>query len=316
MNDIPDPVGDGWFLTGATASGKTSVSIELAKRLGAEIVSMDSMAIYRGMDIGTAKPSLAVRDSVPHHLIDLVDPDQRFSVAQYRDRALEKFAAIKARGHKVLFVGGTALYLKAMLRGLFDGPPADDAFRQQIESDAEEFGTGVLHERLQMIDPVAADQIHPNDRRRLVRALEVYRATGQPVSHQQMEFESETRPENCRVFAIRHPRDELHRRIETRVETMFTSGLVEEAAALRTRYSSLSQTAAQAVGYRESFDYLDGLITMDQALEKVRIRTRRFARQQETWFRNLTECRMIDVEPQFDAGELAKRLAELGNAVV
>ena len=316
MNDIPDPVRDCWFLTGATASGKTSVSVELAKRIDAEIISMDSMAIYRGMDIGTAKPAAAVRESVPHHLIDIVEPDQRFSVAQYRAAAVEAISAIQSRHRQVLFVGGTALYLKTLLRGLFDGPPADEDFRRQIEADATELGTEVLHERLKMIDPLAADQIHPNDLRRLVRALEVFRATGQPVSHQQMEFESETEPDNCRVFAIRHPREELHRRIEERVDSMFSSGLIDEAAALRQQYATLSQTASQAVGYRESFDHLDGLITLDQAIEKVRIRTRRFARQQETWFRNLTECRMIDITSEFDAGELADRLVELGNVVV
>ena len=180
---------DCWFLTGATAVGKTAVGIALAQQLGAEIISLDSMAIYRGMDIGTAKPTRELRELVPHHLIDIVDPADEFSVAQYVDAATEVVAQIRGRGREVLFVGGTPLYLKSLLRGLFNGPPADWRLRQEIEAELQHVGQQELFERLSQIDPVAASHIHPHDTRRLIRALEVFRATGEPISHQQLQFE-------------------------------------------------------------------------------------------------------------------------------
>jgi tRNA dimethylallyltransferase len=180
---------DCWFLTGATATGKTRVGIALAQRLGAEIISLDSMAIYRGMDIGTAKPTAEDRAAVPHHLVDIVEPADEYSVAQYVEAAAATVAEIRTRGREVLFVGGTPLYLKSLLRGLFDGPPANWEVRQEIEDELATVGQAALHERLTQIDPVAASNIHPHDTRRLIRALEVFRATGEPLSHQQTEFE-------------------------------------------------------------------------------------------------------------------------------
>src|SRR3954471_23403231 len=171
---------DCWFLSGATAVGKTAVGIALARRIGAEIISLDSMAIYRRMDIGTAKPSQDQRASVPHHLIDIVDPSDEFSVAQYVEAAANVVADIRSRGKEPLFVGGTPLYLKSLLRGLFDGPPADWSLRHDIAQELEHVGQAALYERLTQIDPVAASHIHPNDTRRLIRAIEVFRATGEP----------------------------------------------------------------------------------------------------------------------------------------
>ena len=161
-----------WYLTGATASGKTSVGMEMAKLLNAEIISLDSMAIYRGMDIGTAKPSVEQREQIPHHMLDICDPVDSFSVSQYRDRALELIEQINFRNKQVLFVGGTALYLKALLRGLFDGPPANWEFRKQVEEELAELDNEILHSRLRDVDPVSAHKLHPNDRRRIIRALE------------------------------------------------------------------------------------------------------------------------------------------------
>src|SRR3954470_4817723 len=202
---------DCWFLSGATAVGKTAVGIALAQRIGAEIISLDSMAIYRRMDIGTAKPSQDQRASVPHHLIDIVDPSDEFSVAQYVEAAAKVVADVRSRGKAPLFVGGTPLYLKSLLRGLFDGPPADWKLRGEIEQELKQVGQSALFERLVQVDPVAASHIHPNDTRRLIRALEVYRATGQPISHQQLQFEEGRPAEECRVFVLRRPREELHR---------------------------------------------------------------------------------------------------------
>lgn len=300
-----------WFLTGATASGKSKTSLELAKQINAEIISLDSMAIYRGMDIGTAKPPVADRGDVPHHLIDIREPNETFSTSQYRDAAIETIQAIRGRGKEVLFVGGTALYLKALLRGMFEGPPADWEFRKQIEKEIEESGGEFLHERLQMVDPVAAHNIHPNDHRRIIRALEVFSSTGKPISHWQMEFDDPTPAEQCRVFAIRHQRDILHQRIEQRVGSMFESGLIEEVRGLLDKHGELSHTATQAVGYREIIAHLAGEHTEEETRELVLIRTRRFARHQETWFRNLTECRWIDLEADFEPAAVASNIVAM-----
>src|SRR3954462_9169515 len=215
---------DCWFLTGATAVGKTAVGIALAERLGAEIISLDSMAIYRGMDIGTAKPPRELRDRVPHHLIDIVNPADEYSVSQYVEAAAVAVDQIRARGKEPLFVGGTPLYLKSLLRGLFDGPPADWALRNEIEQELAHVGQQALFDRLVQVDPVAASHIHPNDTRRLIRAIEVFRATGEPISHQQLQFEDGRRADECRVFVLRRRREELHARIEGRVEGMIECG--------------------------------------------------------------------------------------------
>ncbi|MFK7769220.1 MAG: tRNA (adenosine(37)-N6)-dimethylallyltransferase MiaA [Mariniblastus sp.] len=303
-----------WFLTGATASGKTQVSLELAKRLNAEIISLDSMAIYRGMDIGTAKPTSEQRAEIPHHLIDIVDPPESFSVNQYRDAALETIAEIRGRGKEVIFVGGTALYLKSLLRGMFEGPEADWDFRNEIEKEVKEMGGDFLHQRLQMTDPVAAHNLHPNDHRRIVRALEVYKTTGKPISHWQMEFDEGHAADQCRVFTLRHPRPTLHSRIEERVSQMFEAGLIDEVDGLLKKWTALGKTAAQAVGYREAIDQLQTDIGMEETIEKVRVRTRRFARHQETWFRGLSECEIIDLDESFDPVKTAKHVLELGNS--
>ncbi len=304
-----------WFLTGATASGKTQVSVELARLLGAEIISLDSMAIYREMNIGTAKPSDEVRSQVPHHMLDIIDPNESFSVSQYREAALSQIADIRSRGREVLFVGGTALYLKSLLRGMFEGPPADWDFRNEINDEIADMGSEFLHQRLQMIDPVAAHNLHPNDHRRIIRALEVYKATGKPISHWQMQFDEGHSEDECRVFTLRHARPILHERIEQRVEQMFTDGLLEEAKRLLEKWSDLGKTAAQAVGYRESFDHIREGIAMETTVEKVRVRTRKFARHQETWFRGLSECRIVDLETDFDPLATARQLFEIGSAI-
>jgi tRNA dimethylallyltransferase len=317
---------DCWFLTGATAVGKTAVGIALAERLGAEIVSLDSMAIYRSMDIGTAKPPRELRDRVPHHLVDIVDPADEYSVAQYVEAAAAVVDDIRARGREPLFVGGTPLYLKSLLRGLFDGPPADWQLRQEIEQELEAVGEQALYERLSQIDPVAASNIHPHDTRRLIRALEVYRATGEPISHQQLEFE-EGRPANdCRVFVLRRQREELHTRIEARVKSMVAAGLVDEVrnlvsvpplppgegrgeGALPTHHT-LGRTARQAVGYREALSFLTGEYDHDEMLARITYRTRRFAKRQGTWFRSLSECRFVELEGEPDATTVATEIAK------
>lgn len=302
-----------WYLTGATASGKTSVSIQLAKKLDAEIISLDSMAIYREMDIGTAKPPISQRQNIPHHLIDICNPSETFSVSQYRDMAIDTIVDAKKRGKQVLVVGGTALYLKALLRGMFDGPPADWDFRNQIQEDIEKFGSELIHKRLEAIDPISAHNLHPNDHRRIIRALEVFKMTGQPISHLQKEFDQGMPAEECKVFTLRHPRPVLHQRIEERVDQMFESGLVDEVNELLENWDNLSHTALQAVGYKEAIGHVQKQIGLNDAIEQVKIRTRRFARHQETWFRGLSECQIIDLDAGFEPESIAERLLEIGS---
>jgi tRNA dimethylallyltransferase len=303
---------DCWFLTGATAVGKTAVGIALAQRIGAEIISLDSMAIYRGMDIGTAKPSAAQRSIVPHHLIDIVDPHQEYSVAQYVDAAAATVTEIRSRGKEPLFVGGTPLYLKSLVRGLFEGPPADWQLRNEIEQELAQVGQQALYDRLQQVDPVAASHIHPHDTRRLIRALEVFRATGEPISHQQLQFEEGRGAEECRVFVLRRKREELHARIEGRVEAMIDAGLVDEVRQLVAGGHELGRTARQAVGYREALAYLAAEYDHEEMIARIKARTRRFAKRQGTWFRSLSECRFVDIVGDVESHGVADEIAASG----
>jgi tRNA dimethylallyltransferase len=306
-----DLFGTAWYLTGPTAAGKTAVGIELARRIGAEIVSLDSMAIYRGMDIGTAKPTAAERAAVPHHLIDIRDPQEEFSVADYLDAAGDVAREIAARGKQALFVGGTALYLKALLRGLFSGPPADWKLRAELEELARISGVEALHTRLEAADPVAAKKLHPNDVRRIIRALEVHAATGKPISALQEQFDKGRSASECRVFVLDWPRDTLDERIRKRVDQMFADGLVHEVRMLlASPPSTLSRTAAQAVGYRETIEHLRGERDLPETIELVKLRTRQFAKRQMTWFRSLSECRWISMSDPFDTAEIAERIAK------
>ena len=302
-----------WYLTGPTASGKTRVGLELAERLHAEIVSLDSMSLYRGMDIGTAKATAAELQRCPHHLIDVVNPDQAFSLAEYVDAARECIREIQARRRTVLFVGGTPLYLKALLRGICSGPGPDEAFRQQVLEETRVVGAQALHERLQQVDPLSASRLHPHDVRRIIRALECYKLTGQPISHQQLQFDQGLPAEACRVFVLDWPRDALHARIDARVTRMFQSGLVDEVRGLLQRYGSLSKTAIQAVGYREVIGYLQGQASLEETIAQTKTRTRQFAKRQLTWFRSLSECRWLPMHPQETAAQTADRIRTLAD---
>jgi tRNA dimethylallyltransferase len=212
----------------------------------------------------------------------------------------------------VLFVGGTPLYLKALLRGVDTGPPPDWEFREQVAAEVAEVGVEALHARLAQVDPLAAAKLHPHDQRRIIRALEVYKATHQPLSHRQTHFERGKPAAQTRVFVLHWPRPQLHRRIEARVERMFDIGLVDEARGLIERHPQLSRTALQAVGYRESFALLRGEALLPDTIEQVKIRTRRFARRQETWFRSLSECRVVTLDETSDSPTIARQIAEQG----
>lgn len=301
-----DPLHRAIYLTGPTASGKTAVGVALAHRLGAEVVAMDSMTLYRGMDLGTAKPTEVEREGVPHRLLDVLNPWEAASVADYRGWVIEAVRAIEARGRRVLFVGGTALYLKALLRGLFEGPGADPALRAELEEQAERLGTAALHARLAEVDPPTAARLPPADRRRIVRALEVLALTGRPLSSFQTGHKHPA--EGVRVFALERPRDELRDRIDGRVRQMFAAGLLDEVERLRSGPFPLHPVPAQGVGYREAIDHLEGRLRGPEMIERTQARTRQFAKRQGTWFRGLAECRAFPVEPGEQAEATADRL--------
>jgi len=291
------------ILTGPTGSGKSALALQIAPRLNAEIVALDSMTLYRGMDIGTAKPTAAERAVVRHHLLDVLDPWESASVAWWLQQAEACVADIESRGKRALFVGGTALYLKALLYGLFTGPPADDHLRCQLEQQAREQGNAFLHQRLQRVDPVSAARLHVNDLRRIIRALEVYELTGRPISQLQTQWRQDESGRDFktadgwpRCLCLNLPREELYRRINARVEKMLAAGLVEEVQRLRRASRPLSREASQALGYKELFAYLDGQGTLEQACLAIQTRSRHFAKRQLTWFRQLPACRLIAPE--------------------
>src|SRR5262245_25556164 len=294
---LPEPFHLALVLTGPTGSGKTALALDLAASLDAEIISMDSMALYRGMDIGTAKPTAAERAHVRHHLIDVLDPWESASVAWWLERAEAAVRDIERRGKTALFVGGTPFYLKALLCGLFPSPSADQELRLRLEAEAESVDRETFHARLATVDPVSAGRLHPNDVRRIVRALEVWHLTGKPLSEwQQQGWWDGTAPRfppgSCLVLEI--PRSELYQRIDHRVEAMVATGWVEEVRRLREHPRALGREAGMALGYREIGEFLDGRRSLPETIAEIQLRTRQFAKRQLTWFRALPGCEWID----------------------
>lgn len=291
------------MLIGPTASGKTDIALEIASRHEMEVVSVDSMQVYREMDIGTAKPSTEERRRVSHHMIDVVDPAERFNVAKYRDMALKALEDIWSRGRRPLLICGTPLYLKALLWGLFEGPGRDHQFREKLREKAKIEGKRSLHERLSRVDPDAADRICPNDLRRVIRALEVFEITGEPISARQTDFWKAPVIPNCMV-GIRWERSELYRRIEGRVEQMLGDGLVDEVRGLRGR---LGPQASQAVGYKELISFLEGDHSFEEATRLIKRNTRHLAKDQISWFRRFPVVEWVDAQEGENIYELAQR---------
>ncbi|NLX15088.1 MAG: tRNA (adenosine(37)-N6)-dimethylallyltransferase MiaA, partial [Phycisphaerales bacterium] len=300
-------------LIGCTASGKSRVGLELTQRLGTEIISVDSMKIYRRMDIGTAKPPAEVRQGIPHHLIDVVEPSEAFSVARYLELADTAIRDISSRGLPVLAVGGTMLYVRGLTAGVFEGPGADPEFRCAIRNRAGQEGTAALHVELAKIDPVSAERIHQNDLRRIERALEVFHLTGTPISRLQTQWAGNEGPYDCRLVALRRPKEEENRRINSRVKRMIDAGLVEEIRGLLAEPAGIGPQAAQAVGYAEIIAHLRGEITFDEAVEKIKINSRRLAKSQRTWMKRLPDIQWVDVADDDRPDQVAERvLAALG----
>lgn len=296
------------FIVGCTGCGKGSLGRELARRTGGEIVSLDSMKVYRRMDIGTAKPSVELRDEVPHHVIDVVEPSAEFSVAQYVEQAQDAIAAVRQRGKPIFVVGGTPLYLKALTEGLFEGPGADSAIRERLRAEADDQGSVALHQRLHAIDPVAAERIHPNDLRRIVRALEVFELTGRPISELQAQWDrGQSRYEYLMIGLRRELEDQSHR-TNARVKRMIEAGLVEEVTSLLAEPEPLSTAARQAVGYAEIIRSLSGELSLADAIELIKINTRQFAKAQRTWFKRFRETQWIDLAVDANVKQIADDL--------
>ncbi len=286
-----------WCLLGPTATGKTDLAVELAQRLPCEIISVDSGMVYRGMDIGTAKPGAATLRLAPHHLIDIRDPADAYSAADFRADALSLIAAIHAHGRVPLLVGGTMLYFRALLEGLSDLPPADPELRRRLAQAARVEGLGALHARLAEIDPVAARRIHPNDPQRLQRALEVYELTGRPLS----ELQRGPRQDLADSYAVRRvalfPQDRsaLHQRIAARFMAMLRAGFVEEVQTLRARGDlNLQLPSMKSVGYRQVWQYLDGAYGHGEMVERGVAATRQLAKRQLTWLRGDKSLTTLD----------------------
>src|SRR4051812_1495053 len=264
---------DSWRLLvilGPTASGKSALAMAVARRSGGEILSVDSMQVYRGMDIGTAKPTAAERAEVRHHLIDLVEPTETFTVARFVELADGVIADARSRGVPLIVTGGTPLYYKALFEGLFEGPPADEAVRERLRGQGGE----ELHRRLLEVDPEAAARIHANDTKRLGRALEVYEITGQPISSFQTEWTTPRHRHEARWVGLSWDKEVINRRINARVKAMITAGWVEETRGLLERYGELSQTAAEATGYAELIAHVRGRTGVEEAVEQIKIGTR------------------------------------------
>ena len=299
---FPPLTGPAWVLSGATASGKSSVAMRWAESAGGEIVSVDSIAVYRDMDIGTAKPTAEEQGRVVHHLIDVASPDEEFSVERFLRMTHAAVEDIRRRGRIPVLVGGTPMYLKGLLRGFDPGPPADETFRGAVADDVRRHGADALHRRLWQVDPVSAARIDPTDVRRMTRALEVSYLTGRPISHRQTQFDA---PAALTVTAIRWPRQTLHRRINARTDAMFDAGLVDEVRTLLRRYPGWTNSSREAVGYREVIAMLEENPdpTPDQisaCRDEVATHTRQLAKRQETWLRGLTEVRFVDVSDEAD----------------
>ncbi|AKT32789.1 tRNA (adenosine(37)-N6)-dimethylallyltransferase MiaA [Pseudomonas syringae pv. actinidiae] len=321
MNALPPAI----FLMGPTAAGKTDLAIELSKVLPCELISVDSALVYRGMDIGTAKPSKAQLAEFPHRLIDILDPAQSYSAADFRSDALAAMAEITARGNIPLLVGGTMLYFKALLDGLADMPAADAAVRAQLEADAQAFGWQSLHDQLAVVDPVSAARIHPNDPQRLIRALEVYRVSGMSMTaHREQQTAQSTEaaasgrqqlPYTVANLAIA-PADRkvLHQRIALRFEQMLDQGFLDEVLALRSRGDlHAGLPSIRAVGYRQVWDHLDGKLTREEMQERGIIATRQLAKRQFTWLRSWEDLHWLD---SLASDNLSRALKYLGSVSI
>ncbi len=272
-------------ICGPTASGKTALSIELAKKIDGEIISADSMQIYEDMDIGTAKPSKEEMDGIPHHLIGYVSPEERYSVARYKKDAIKKIEEVLQRGKYPIIVGGTGLYVDSLVNGVeYDDIKIDLEYRSKLEELAEKQGLEFVYDKAMQVDPVAMKKISKNDKKRIFRVLEIYNATGKTKTDQEIESRRKENPYDFKVFGINIEREKLYERINLRVDIMMKQGLVQEVENIVKKYKGFP-TSMQALGYKEVIEYLKGEVNEEEMVEKIKRESRRYAKRQITWFK-------------------------------
>jgi tRNA dimethylallyltransferase len=294
----------------------------LAEALGGEIISIDSMKVYRRMDIGTAKPPKEAREQAKHHLIDIIEPSDSFSVRSFLDNALEAIKRIKAGNKPVVAVGGTSLYIKALLYGLFEGPAADKQIRAELRARAETQGLDQLYRQLTQVDPEAAARIHQNDARRIIRALEVYELTGKPISSFQRQWNPQQTSDERRatdydwtIIGLRRDKAEENKTINARVKKMIAAGLVDEVKSLLSEEKPLSPQARCAIGYAEVIDHLSGKTTLDDAIELIKKNTRRLAKSQRTWFKTFRSVHWLNIGPEEPGEKILDRVKGTADSI-
>jgi tRNA dimethylallyltransferase len=294
-------------IVGPTASGKTTLSILLAEKLRSEIISADSRQVYKFLNIGTAKPSPEDLHRVLHHFINILDPDQEYNAAEYGQLARSKIEELLKQGIQPIIVGGSGLYVRAIIDGFFKGPGKDSEIREQLEKEAQRFGAEMLFEKLKQVDPVSAAKMDASKVRRVVRALEVYYTTGKPISD--LHSAQETKgPFEVLQYALEWERKTLYDRINCRVDEMVERGLVEEVRELITRGYLSGMNALNTVGYKETFDFIEGKLTKEEMLRLIKQNSRRFAKRQLTWFRADKRIRWISVNEQTNWNEIAEMI--------
>ncbi|MCZ6654796.1 MAG: tRNA (adenosine(37)-N6)-dimethylallyltransferase MiaA [Planctomycetota bacterium] len=298
------------FIIGCTACGKSAVAFQLAKRIGAEIVVVDSMKVYRRMDLGTGKPATERRAEVPYHMIDIVEPSEEFSVARYCEQASLAIADVHARGRPILMVGGTSLYIMGLNHGLLESRGDDPEFRARLRARADHEGNEPLHAELRKVDPDAAERIHLNDYRRIERALEVHHLTGVPISQLQTQWASSEGDFDCRFIGLRRELMDQNHRINNRARKMMQAGLLDEVRALVAEDRPLSTQASQAVGYAELIRHLRGELSLEDAFEQVKIHSRRLGKSQRTWSKRFRGVEWFDLEVDEDADTIANRILD------
>lgn len=294
------------FILGPTSSGKSAVAAGFASKIKGEVISCDSMQIYKGMDMVTQAPGKEILSCAPHHLLRFLDPSEEYSAAKFADDARVEIESVLAKKHVPVFAGGTGLYVKTLVDGIFGDSSKDEGLRARLKKEAEEKGVEQLYRRLEKVDPATAAKLHPNDIRRVIRALEVYELTGSTIHEKKKEKEGISGEYDLRMFGLDVPRKELYARIDRNVERMFREGLVEEVKVLLKK--KLSRTAKQALGMKEISAYLSGSLGLKEAEEELKKNTRRYAKRQLTWFR--ADKRIVWVDAARGAGEIVEDIVK------
>ncbi|MEN6383813.1 MAG: tRNA (adenosine(37)-N6)-dimethylallyltransferase MiaA [Phycisphaerales bacterium] len=298
------------LILGVTSGGKGKLAFELAKTLNAEIISIDSMKVYRRMDIGTAKPSIEFRSQIKHHLIDVVEPSESFSVDAFLNLTDKAVKEIQAKDKPIVAVGGTAMYIKALLYGIFEGPGTDEKIRKQLKEQIATLGLAELHKKLSAVDPESANRIHQNDEKRIIRALEVYELTGKPISTFQQQFNAQPK-DDWLVIGLQRDKADASGRINARIKKMVEQGLVDEVKSLLGEEKPLSMQASCAIGYAEIINYLRGGETLENSIEQIKINTRKFAKAQRTWFKTFRFVNWIDLLPDSTVEQALEKALEI-----